>query len=181
MDNKISSIIKRSLRVTSGYITAFLIMCALSASVFGLARENTPQAMPWLSFATFLVLFFAVYNEMRSLAVKESRPQYNINPSKFKGLLYGALGVIPILLVQLIIIAIRVTEPYAVFRRRIFQLVSGPLYWLARILGNEIWHYFLAVASIIIIAFLGYFAGHKKFYITAWLRETLGTKKSKKA
>ena len=57
MDNKFSSIIKRSLKVTASYITAFILICVFSASVFGLARENTPKAMPWLSFATFLILF----------------------------------------------------------------------------------------------------------------------------
>ncbi len=181
MDNKFSSIIKRSLKVTASYITAFILICVFSASVFGLARENTPKAMPWLSFATFLILFYGVYTEMRSLGVKESRPQYNINPSKFKGLLYGTIGVIPILIVQLIALAIRIDEPFEILKRRIFQLVSGPLYWLARLLGNEIHHYFAALVSIIIMAFLGYFAGHKKFYLTTWLKETLGTKKDKKA
>jgi len=180
MDNKISSVIKRSLKVTAGYITAFILVCALSASVFGLARENTPQAMPWLSFFTFLILSSSVYTEMRRLGMMESRPQYNLNPSKFKGLLYGTIGAIPILAVQLIVHLIRVSEPFVVLKRRIFQLVSGPLYWLAKLLGNEIWHYFLSVFSIVIIAFLGYFAGHKKFYITIWLRDTLGTRKVKK-
>lgn len=181
MDNKFSSIIKRSLKVTASYITAFILICVFSASVFGLARENTPKAMPWLSFFTFLILFYGVYNEMRSLGVKESRPQYNINPSKFKGLLYGTIGVIPILIIQLIALAIRIDEPFEILKRRIFQLVSGPLYWLARLLGNEIYHYFASLVTIIVMAFLGYFAGYNKFYLTTWLKKTLGTKRDKKA
>lgn len=181
MDNKLSSNLKRSLKVTAGYITAFILFCVLSFSVFGLARGNTPEFIPWLSFLTFLILFLAVYNEMRVLGFKENRPQYNINPPPYKGLLYGAVGVLPILLVQLVILAISVPEGYEGLKRRIFQLVSGPLYWIARILGNEIWHYCLALVSIIVIAFLGYLAGHRRFYITAWLKQTLGTKKEKKA
>ncbi|MDI9513794.1 MAG: hypothetical protein GX384_06255 [Clostridiaceae bacterium] len=181
MDNKFSSIVKRSLKVTASYITAFILICVFSASVFGLARENTPKAMPWLSFFTFLILFYGVYNEMRSLGVKESRPQYNINPSKFKGLLYGTIGVIPILIIQLIALAIRIDEPFEILKRRIFQLVSGPLYWLARLLGNEIYHYFASLVTIIVMAFLGYFAGYNKFYLTTWLKKTLGTKRDKKA
>ncbi len=137
--------------------------------------------MPWLSFFTFLILFYGVYNEMRSLGVKESRPQYNINPSKFKGLLYGTIGVIPILIIQLIALAIRIDEPFEILKRRIFQLVSGPLYWLARLLGNEIYHYFASLVTIIVMAFLGYFAGYNKFYLTTWLKKTLGTKRDKKA
>lgn len=181
MDNNFSSIVKRSLKVTASYITAFILICVFSASVFGLARENTPKAMPWLSFFTFLILFYGVYNEMRSLGVKESRPQYNINPSKFKGLLYGTIGVIPILIIQLIALAIRIDEPFEILKRRIFQLVSGPLYWLARLLGNEIYHYFASLVTIIVMAFLGYFAGYNKFYLTTWLKKTLGTKRDKKA
>lgn len=181
MDNKFSSIVKRSLKVTASYITAFILICVFSASVFGLARENTPKAMPWLSFFTFLILFYGVYNEMRSLGVKESRPQYNINPSKFKGLLYGTIGVIPILIIQLIALAIRIDEPFEILKRRIFQLVSGPLYWLARLLGNEIYHYFASLVTIIVMAFLGYFAGYNKFSLTTWLKKTLGTKRDKKA
>ena len=166
MDNRISSIIKRALNVTAGYITAFILTFVLSSAVFFIARSDTPQVMPWVSFFIFLILFYNVYTQMHSIGVKENRPQYHINPSAFKGLLYGVIGVIPILLVQVIVLAIPVSEQFAVFRWRIFQLVSGPLYWLARLLGNMPRHYFLSLVSIIIIAFLGYLAGHYRFYLS---------------
>lgn len=181
MDNKFSSIIKRSLKITADYITAFILFCVLTACVYGLARSDTPSLIPLVSFTAFLILFFAVYVDMRDCGFKENRPQYNLHPSAFKGLLYGTVGILPILIVQVAILAINVPEDFTVFRRRIFQLVSGPLYWLAKILGNAFWHYCAALVSIIIMAFLGYLAGHKKFYLTTWLKKTLGTKREKSA
>jgi len=180
MDNKFSSILKRSLRVTADYITAFILFCVLSASVFSLARGETPAFIPWISFATFLILFYLVYVDMRNIGFKENRPQYNLNPSRFKGLLYGAIGVLPVLIIQLAVLAVNVPEGYEGLKRRIFQLVSGPLYWIAKILGNEAWHYCATLVSVMLMALLGYLAGHCKFYLTTWLKTTLGTKKESK-
>jgi len=181
MDNRFSSILKRSLRVTADYITAFILFCVLSASVFSLARGETTVFIPWISFATFLILFYLVYVDMRNIGFKENRPQYNLNPSRFKGLLYGAIGVLPILIVQLAVLVANVPEGYDGLKRRIFQLVSGPLYWIAKILGNEAWHYCATLVSIVLMALLGYLAGHSKFYLTTWLKTVLGTKKDSKA
>ncbi|HOP73194.1 MAG TPA: hypothetical protein PLO77_08090 [Thermoclostridium caenicola] len=181
MDNRFSSILKRALRVTADYVTAFILFCVLSASVFGLVRTETPVFIPWISFATFLILFGLVYVDMRNIGFKENRPQYNLNPSRFKGLLYGAIGIVPVLLVQLAVLAVNVPEGFEGLKRRIFQLISGPLYWMAKILGNEAWHYSVTLVSIIVMAFLGYLAGHRKFYLTTWLKTTLGTGKDRSA
>lgn len=181
MDNKFSSIIKRSLKVLSNYITALILFCVFSVSVLGLAQGSTPEVIPWISFFVFLILFFAVYVEMRNLGFKENRPQYNLNPKEYKGLLYGTIGILPILLVQLIVLAVNVTEAYEGLKRRIFQLVSGPVYWIARILGNEIYHYCVALVSIIIMAYLGYLAGHHKFYLVVWLKKILGAKRDRRS
>lgn len=179
MDNRISSNIKRALKVTASYFTAFIMTCVLTSCVYFLAGNKTPKVMPWVSFLTFLILFYGVYTEMHSCGFKESRPQYNINPSRFKGLLYGAIGVVPILLVQLVVLCIKVPDQLAVLRWRIFQLVSGPLYWLARLLGNLPRHYFISLVSVIIMAFLGYIAGHCRFYISTWIVQTFGRKRTK--
>lgn len=168
------------MKVGVGYIISLIVFCVFSFSVLGLGKEATPQIMPWLSFAIFWVLFFTVYNDMRTIAHKEKRPQYNINPSPYKGLLYGLIGILPILAIQAIVISIKVPEDFVDFRIRVFQLISGPLYWIAKVFGNKIWMYMAANLSIIIMAFLGYLAGHNEFFIWLWIKNTLGKKRVKK-
>lgn len=180
MDNKVSSILKRSLKIITSYIMSLIVFCVFALPAFAIGQNNMPKIMPWISFVVFLLLFFSVYTEMRNFAHKEKRPQYNINPPPYKGLIYGLIGIIPILVMQAVILLISVPADYEAFRRRVFQLLSGPLYWIAKISGNGIYTYMIALVSIVIIAFLGYLAGYREFFLAALIRNKFGKKKIKK-
>ncbi len=180
MDNRLISQIKRGLKVTTGYLMILIVFTVFSMPLLGLSGDNTPKVMPYVSFILFLLLFCSVYIEMRNIAFKEKRPQYNINPSPFKGLLYGFLGIIPLVIIQGILIMIQVPEDYTVLLRRVYQGLSGPLYWFARLLGNAPIHYMISFILVVFMAALGYYAGHKEFYLVAFIRNKLGIKKKVK-
>lgn len=181
MDNKLSSNIKRGLKVTGSYVMALVIFIVLAFTVFAWGKESTPVVMPYFSAFIFLILMVSAYAEMRTVGLKENRPQYNINPPPYKGILYGIIGCVPILLVQVVLMIIRLPEEYGPeFQRRLLQLASGPLYWIAKLLGNTKPMYLVSLISVIIIAFAGYIAGHYNFSVMIWIKQKLGTKKMPK-
>lgn len=180
MDNRPVSQITRGLKLTISYGIVLVLFQVFLVPVISLAKDNIVGFMPYLSFAIFLMLFFSVYVEMRILAFKEKRPQYHINPSPYKGFLYGVIGIIPLVIIQTVLMLIRVPEDFAILKRRAYQAFSGPLYWFSKLLGNEPIHYVLSFLLVVLMAGLGYYAGHKDFLITELIRQKLGIKKKVK-
>ncbi len=176
MDNRIFSQIKRGFKVTINYLMVLVVFAIFAMPIVGIADANISAIMPFVSFLLFLFLFFSVYVEMRNIAFKEKRPHYQINPSPFKGLLYGFIGSLPLAAVQGVFMLLQVPEDYTVLVRRLYQGFSGPLYWFAKLLGNDPVHYLLSLILVIVISGLGYFAGHKEFYLVAFIRKKLGIK-----
>lgn len=180
MDNSIISNIKRGLKVTSNYFISLVLFVIFTLPIITVAEENSPSVLAVFSFFVFLALFYMVYVEMRVIAFKEKRPQYNINPSPYKGLLYGLIGIIPLVVCQIILTVIKIPEQYVTLKRRLYQGFSGPLYWLANLLGNDSIHYVISFLVLIIIAGLGYYAGYKEFYLFTVIRNKLGIKPKRK-
>ncbi len=180
MDNKIFSQIKRGLKIFIDYLLALILFTFFSMPVITAAKENTQNAVTYFSVAIFMILFLNIYVDMRNLAFKEKRPQYNINPSCYKGFLYGLIGIVPLFGIQLVLIMIKLPEEFITLHRRLYQGFGGPLYWLSRMLGDQPAHYLISFAILIIIAGLGYFAGFRDFYLLNFIRQELGIKKKAK-
>jgi hypothetical protein len=176
MDNKPFSVIKRGLKVTGNYFINILLFTILALMFIEVAQEGSDVAMPYFSFAMFWILFLFVYGEMRIIAQKEKRPFYEINPSPFKGILYGVIGIIPVAVLQIVIILIQAPEGFEVMKLRVLQALTGPLYWIAKLLGGTPIMYIPSLAAVVLMAFLGYFAGHHDFLLTEWVRKKLGIK-----
>jgi hypothetical protein len=85
MDNKVGSQIKRALRVTGDYFVSLVIFGIFSSIVFSIAKENIERGIYVFSIIIFLIMFSMIYSSMSGIAFKEKRPQYNINPSPYKG------------------------------------------------------------------------------------------------
>lgn len=175
MDNKISSQIKRGLKITTDYLVSLLIFGIFSSIVFSIAKENIERGITIFSIVIFLVLFSMVYTDMSDIAFREKRPQYAINPPPYKGFLYGFIGIIPIFLLQLLYYIVNIpvngdAEVLLTLKRRILQALTGPLYWLASLISKEVYAYHLVLLLIPIIAGLGYLAGHHEFYILRKLK-----------
>lgn len=180
MDNRIQSQIRRSLKICTNYALALILFFLFIMPVISGAKENTQNAMTYLSIAIFLILFYIVYVDMRNTAFKEKRPQYNINPPSYKGFIYGLIGIIPLIIIQIILILIKVPTEYETLHRRLYQGFGGPLYWLSRIFGDQPIHYVISFTALAIIAGLGYFAGFKDFYLLNFIRKKFGIKSKEK-
>lgn len=181
MDNRIISQIKRGLKITGDYLISLIIFGIFSSIVFSLAQNNLETGIFIFSIVIFLVMFSMIYTSMSDTAFREKRPQYKINPSPYKGFLYGIIGASPILILQLLYYIIQVDEILLTLKRRVLQALTGPLYWLASLISQEIWAYHVVLVIIPLIAGLGYLAGYHEFYITRKLKifEKLKKKKEK--
>lgn len=165
MDNKLWSQIKRGFKVTSDYFTSLLLFAIFSSIALSIFKDNMEKGIFVFSIILFLLMFSMIYTSMIDTAVREKRPQYNINPPPYKGFMYGIIGTLPIFLVQLIYYAVNVPEEALTLKRRLLQAFTGPLYWLASLISHDEWAYHLVLIVIPVIAGLGYLAGFHEFYI----------------
>jgi amino acid transporter len=166
MDNKTWSQIKRGLKVTGDYLTALLVFGIFSSISLSIFKDNLEKGIFIFSIVIFLFLLSMLYSGMSDVAFREKRPQYNINPPPYKGFLYGIVGTIPLFIIQLLYYIISVPEDLLLIKRRVLQAFTGPLYWLASLISQEVWAYHLVLLIIPIITGLGYLAGHHEFYIS---------------
>ncbi|HHY63638.1 MAG TPA: hypothetical protein GX501_01190 [Clostridiaceae bacterium] len=180
MDNRLISKLLRGLKVTTGYITALMLFLIFIMPILTFARDNFEGAVTVFSFFIFIILFYIVYTDMHAVAFKEKRPQYNINPAPYRGALYGFIGIIPLVIIQSVLMIIEFPEDLLTLKKRLYQAFGGPLYWMSRLLGDAPFHYLVSFTALIIIAGLGYYAGHKDFYLLRTIREKLGIKPKKK-
>lgn len=170
MDNKVWSQIKRGLKVTGDYIVILIIFGIFSSIVFSLFKENLETGIIIFSVINFLLMFAMMYTSMRDTAVREKRPQYNINPPPYKGFMYGVIGILPVLLIQLVYYLVNVPEEFLTLKRRILQAFTAPLYWLAKLISHDEWAYHAVLLVIPVIAGFGYLAGFYDFYIMKKLK-----------
>lgn len=84
MDNKVSSQIKRGLKITGDYFISLVIFAIFSSLVFTLAKNNIEKGIFIFSIIMFIVLFSMIYSGMSDVAFREKRPQYKINPLHIK-------------------------------------------------------------------------------------------------
>jgi NhaP-type Na+/H+ or K+/H+ antiporter len=170
MDNKLWSQIKRSLKVTWDYFAALMLFAVFSSIALSIIKDDMEKGIFIFSILIFLIMFLMIYTSMSDIAFREKRPQYNINPSPYKGFIYGIIGTIPLFIIQLLYYVISVPEDRLTLKRRILQAFTGPLYWLAQTISNEVWAYHLVLLVIPVISGLGYLAGYREFYILRKLK-----------
>ncbi|MBP7175003.1 MAG: hypothetical protein KBA53_02145 [Thermoclostridium sp.] len=170
MDNSIISQIRRGLKITTDYLITLIIFFIFISIVFNIAKKDLQTGVFIFSIIIFLLLFSMVYNNMSDAAFREKRPHYGLNPSPYKGFLYGVIGTLPIFVLQLVNYLIPYGDKLLTFERRVLQGLTGPLYWLASLISDQTWAYHLVLLVIPIIAGLGYLAGHYEFYIMRRLK-----------
>lgn len=180
MDNRLISQLLRGLKVTTSYLTALLLFLIFIMPILTIAQDGLEGTVTIFSFSVFLIMFYIIYTDMHNIAFKEKRPQYNINPPPYKGVLYGFIGIVPLVLIQSVLLIIKFPEDMLTFKKRLYQAFGGPLYWLSRLLGDAPVSYLITFAALIVIAGFGYYAGYKDFYLVRAIREKLGIKPKKK-
>ena len=104
---------------------------------------------------------------MKSIAIKEKKPQYNLNPYPLKGLVYGLIGAMPIALIVAVASLISLKGEVALRLREVaINTFLGPLYFLIRWLDESPIGYASAILLLPLIATLGYLAGYYGINIT---------------
>lgn len=153
--------IRNSAKILYDYAIV-LIMFAIFMYVFmSLTKENFNQWLPVYSFLLFLFAFFIIYSDMKSLAMKEKKPQYELNPYPLKGLVYGLIGTIPVALAVIVAALIHLgSVDVERIKHLAINTFLGPMYFIIRWLNETPIGYMAAILVLPLIAMLGYLAGY---------------------
>lgn len=173
MDKSFKTFLRHAMKVTVDYFVALLLFAILSYPILSMGGENPRTPVGIVSFLLFLALFGLTYRDFFEIAVREKRPQYEINPTPVRGILLPLLGLVPIWVLQLVAFLLPLGEN-EVFRRRILQVISVPYYWLGTLLGGWAPLYVPLVALTAVMAFLGYLAGLREFYLMQRIYKLIG-------
>ena len=99
--------IKNGFRVFVDYLISLVIFGVVLYTFLAITKDNYSKWIPVYSFLNFLLLYFMVYSDLKKLAIKEKRPQYNLKPYPLKGLILGFIGFLPLIIIHLLYLRIR--------------------------------------------------------------------------
>lgn len=173
--------IKSALTTLKDYIIVDVIFVAFLAIIFGIGKDNLILWIQIYSLALFLLMLLPIlYSDNHKLAVKEKKPQYNLNPYPLKGFVYGLISMIPFAVIGVLYPILTFSEPlFERIKHLFFNCLLGPVYWIVK-LGNESTiAYILALAVIPVIAGISYLAGNLGIYLNKNNKPGALTKKMK--
>lgn len=144
-----------------------VVFVSFLAIILGIAKERVSFWLLFYSIFIFLLLLLPMlYTDFHRLAIKENRPQYDINPSPFNGFVYGLVSIIPFgILVFINFYVPLANEFYDRAKHLLLNTLVGPVYWVIKIGNESLISYVLALIVIVLITGLGYLAGTKGYYI----------------
>lgn len=148
-------------KILYDYAMSLIVFIVFLYPFIGLAKGNLYTWLPLYCIIVFLFTFFLIYSDMKALAVKEKKPQYELNPYPLKGLIYGLVAVIPVILITGVL-ALLHFENSTVDRIRHLAVntLLGPMYFIIGWMKESFFGYAAAILVIPILAMLGYLAGH---------------------
>jgi len=177
MDNSLKTFIRHALKVATDYVAMLFVFVIFSFPIISLSGDNPSTPVRWFSGLLFLGLFSLVYKDLWEIAVRERRPQYEINPKPLRGLLLGLAGISPVALV-LIVIAVLPMTGLEILQLRMLQAVGVPYYWVAKLMdASSPMHrvpFILLPFLTAFMAFIGYWAGLSDFYLMQRVYKLIG-------
>ena len=167
--------IKNGSKVLFDYVTSLILFVVFLYVFMSLAKDNFGVLLPYYSLLLFLFAFFVIYNDMKRLALKEKKPQYELHPYPLKGLVYGLLGIVPIALPVAVAALIPLgNEASERIKELAINTFLGPVFFMAKWFDESVLGYIAAILLIPLISTLGYLAGYYGI-------EIMGKLKKKKA
>jgi hypothetical protein len=168
----VKNIYTSSLKVLVDYSIALILFIVFLMIPIGLAKEHFYRWLPIYAFVIFLLMFILIFSDMKKIAQKEKRPQYNIKAFPFKGLIIGFFGVLPIAIIEML-------YPFILFdsavlsrlKHVILNVLLGPVYSFISIGKGSLTGYICATAIVPVIAMLGYLAGFYSFDANIFLKK----------
>lgn len=158
------NIIKSALKVLGDYFVSLIIFVLFLYTFFVITKENYSKWIPLYSGVNFVLMVSLMYTDMKKLARKEKRPQYNLNPYPLKGFVLGIIGFLPVIILEIVYIFLNFNSEV---KNRVAELalkaILGPVYIFVRLAGGTTFGYVLASLVVPIVAMLGYMAGYYGF------------------
>ena len=158
--------VRNGLKVLYNYIIVLVIYVIFIYVFLSITQDKFNDWLPLYCILLFIFLFFLLYTDMKALAVKEKRPQYDLHPYPLKGLVYGALGTLPVAVVVAVASLIRLQNDIIQHMKHVaINVFLGPMYFVIRWLHESPAGYAAAILLLPVIAMLGYLAGYYGFNI----------------
>lgn len=164
--------IKSGARILYNYSMTLIFFLMFLYPFMSVTGDKFNSWLPAYCFIGFIFIAFLTYTDMKELAKKEKKPQYELDPKPWKGLVIGLTGFIPVALVVSVLALLRFEAEYA---ERIKHLVIngliGPVYFVARLANESVIGYIAAVLLIPAVAAVGYLMGYYGIDIMKKLRK----------
>lgn len=158
--------IRNGARILFNYALSLILFGVFIYIFMSIAGDNFGKLLPIYSFILFIFAFFIIYSEMKRLAIKERKPQYELNPFPLKGFIYGISGFLPIIVLELISVFISFGDEVGNHLKHIaINTIMGPLFFLIKAFDEKPLGYAAASLLIPAVAMLGYMSGFYNFNI----------------
>lgn len=164
--------IKSSAKILYNYAMVLIVFVIFIYVFMSLTKENFNNLLPVYSILLFLFAFLIIYSDMKNLAIKEKKPQYDLKPYPFKGLVYGMIGIIPIAFPVAVAALIHFKDDTVErIKHLAINTFLGPMYFMIRWLNEAPIGYIAAILLLPLIAMLGYLAGYYGIDMTNKLKK----------
>lgn len=153
--------VKSSARVLANYSISVLLFIIFLYAVISLAKNNTSTWLAIYSFVVFLLCYALIYSDMKKLAIKERKPQYKLKPYPVKGFVYGIIGFLPFIILEITYLFIIFDDSVLNrIKHALLNTVMGPLYWCIKLFSSSFIGYAVATSIVPVIAGFAYMMGY---------------------
>lgn len=154
-------IIKDGLKVLGDYAVSLVMFVIFLYMFLMITKENYSKWIPLYSGIIFIMMASMIYTDMKKLAIKEKRPQYDLNPYPLKGFILGFIGFLPIITIEVVYLFLDFNTGLGNrVKELILKTILGPVYFSVRLFGGSAIAYVVASLIVPIVAMLGYLAGY---------------------
>ncbi len=164
--------IKSSAKILFDYAMVLIVFAIFIYVFMSITKDNFNTWLPYYCLLIFILAFYIIYTDMKNLAIKEKKPQYELNPYPLKGLIYGLAGTLPIALITAAAALVSLgNETAERIKHLAINVFLGPMYFLIRWMNETPLGYAAAILLLPLISMLGYLAGHYGINILDKLRK----------
>ncbi len=153
--------IKSGARVLFNYTMTLVVFFIFIYPFMSVTGDKFNNWLPLYCFVAFAFIALLTYSDMKELAIKEKKPQYELEPKPWKGLVIGSMGILPVALVVSVLSLLRFEASYAErIKHLAINSLLGPEYFIIRWLNESIVGYIAAILTIPVVAAAGYLMGY---------------------
>lgn len=158
--------IKHGARILYNYSMTLIVFLMFIYPFMAITGDKFGSLLPFYCLAMFAFVAFLTYSDMKDLAIKEKKPQYELEPMPWKGLIMGLIGMLPVVLVVTVLSLIHLETEFAERIKHVaINGLLGPMYFVIRLSNESIIGYIAAILLLPAISGLGYLMGYHGIYI----------------